>query len=217
MECSDTARFLDAGIEFDANDVGAHLEEYAVPHSAALLARVRETGSPFFTGALARINASWQHLGQNAKVAAAKAGLRPPERNPFMNNVAQAVELVDALDRCAAHLPARWPSRAPWRARASRWRFEVRAGRGVGFTEAPRGALFHDLELDGEGRVVHASIMTPTAQNVANLEADMRLLAEHAGGRRLPEKTSSAWRWKSSCAPTTPACPAACTSGTGWV
>ena len=56
--------------------------------------------------------------------------------------------------------------------------FEVRAGRGVGFTEAPRGALFHDLELDGEGRVVHASIMTPTAQNVANLEADMRVLAE---------------------------------------
>ncbi|MEG0375575.1 MAG: nickel-dependent hydrogenase large subunit, partial [Raoultibacter sp.] len=56
--------------------------------------------------------------------------------------------------------------------------FEVKAGRGVGFTEAPRGALFHDLTLDEEGKVVHASIMTPTAQNVANLEADMRLLAE---------------------------------------
>ena len=56
--------------------------------------------------------------------------------------------------------------------------FEVRAGRGVGFTEAPRGALFHDLTLDAEGRVTHASILTPTAQNVANLEADMRLLAE---------------------------------------
>ena len=35
-----------------------------------------------------------------------------------------------------------------------------------------------ELELDGEGRVVRASILTPTAQNVANLEADMRLLAE---------------------------------------
>ena len=56
--------------------------------------------------------------------------------------------------------------------------FEVRAGRGVGFTEAPRGALFHALELDADGRVTHASIMTPTAQNVANLEADMRQLAE---------------------------------------
>ena len=177
VECSDTARFLDAGIEFDANDVGAHLEEYAVPHSAALLARVRETGSPFFTGALARINASWQHLGQNAKVAAAKAGLRPPERNPFMNNVAQAVELVDALDRCAGICRALAEPGAV-EGSSEPVGFEVRAGRGVGFTEAPRGALFHDLELDAEGRVVHASIMTPTAQNVANLEADMRLLAE---------------------------------------
>ena len=177
VECSDTARFLDAGIEFDANDVEAHLEEYAVPHSAALLARVRETGSPFFTGALARINASWQHLGQNAKVAAAKAGLRPPERNPFMNNVAQAVELVDALDRCAGICRALAEPGAV-EGSSEPADFEVRAGRGVGFTEAPRGALFHDLELDAEGRVVHASIMTPTAQNVANLEADMRLLAE---------------------------------------
>ncbi len=40
-------------------------------------------------------------LSQDAKVAAAKAGLRPPERNPFLNNVAQAVEVVDALGRCA--------------------------------------------------------------------------------------------------------------------
>ena len=149
-----------------------------MPHSAALLARVRATGTPYFTGALARVNASWQHLGQNAKVAAAKAGLRPPERNPFMNNVAQAVELVDALDRCAALCRA--PGRAGRRRGLERAGGASRCGPAtrVGFTEAPRGALFHDLELDGEGRVAHASILTPTAQNVANLEADMRLLAE---------------------------------------
>ena len=56
--------------------------------------------------------------------------------------------------------------------------FTVRAGRGVGFTEAPRGALFHILDINGEGRIERASIMTPTAQNIANLEADMRQLAE---------------------------------------
>lgn len=56
--------------------------------------------------------------------------------------------------------------------------YEVRAGRGVGFTEAPRGCLFHELELDEDGTVLKASIITPTAQNVANLEADMRRLAE---------------------------------------
>ena len=102
VAASRRARFLKAGAEFDADEASERIEEHAVPHSAALFARVRETGRPYFTGALARANASWRHLGQNAKVAAAKAGLRPPEGNPFMNNVAQAVELVDALDRCAA-------------------------------------------------------------------------------------------------------------------
>ena len=112
VECSDQAFFLNAGIVFDANEVQEHIEEHAVPHSAALLARVRETQSPYFTGALARVNASWQNLGQNAKVAAAKAGLRPPEANPFMNNVAQAVEIVDALARRAGRHRQLQPARA---------------------------------------------------------------------------------------------------------
>lgn len=186
VECSDAGFFLNAGIEFDANDVHEHIEEYAVPHSAALLARVRETQDPYFTGALARINASWQNLGQNAKVAAAKAGLRPPEANPFMNNVAQAVELVDALDRCA-NICRMLAEPGAIESSSEPVPFEVKAGRAVGFTEAPRGALFHDLELDVEGRVVHASILTPTAQNVANLEADMRLLAETLVGEGAEE------------------------------
>lgn len=186
VECSDAGFFLNAGIEFDANDVHEHIEEYAVPHSAALLARVRETQDPYFTGALARINASWQNLGQNAKVAAAKAGLRPPEANPFMNNVAQAVELVDALDRCA-NICRMLAEPGAIESSSEPVPFEVKAGRAVGFTEAPRGALFHDLELDAEGRVVHASILTPTAQNVANLEADMRLLAETLVGEGAEE------------------------------
>ncbi len=172
-----TARFSKAGIEFDADQASECFEEYPVGHSAALFSRVRATGDAFFTGALARVNASWQHLSQNAKVAAAKAGLRPPERNPFMNNVAQAVELVDALERCAA-LCRRLAEPDGIEGSSEPVSFDVRAGRAVGFTEAPRGALFHQLELDENGRVVHASIMTPTAQNVANLEADMRLLAE---------------------------------------
>lgn len=173
---SRTARLLDADITFDCDEVGEAIEEHAVPHSAALFSRVRSTGKPFFTGALARINASWQYLSQGAKVAAAKAGLRPPERNPFMNNVAQAVELVDALERCS-EICRRLADDA-FEGTSEPMPFKVRAGRGVGFSEAPRGGVFHDLELDDEGRVKHASIITPTAQNVANLEADMRILAE---------------------------------------
>ena len=170
------ARFADAGEDFDVDDWTAHIEEYAVPHSGALLARVRSTGKPYMTSALARLNVSWPLLSKQAKVAAAKAGLRPPERNPFRNNVAQAVEIVDALERCADL--CRRLAADGFEGSSKPASFEVSAGRGVGYTEAPRGVVLHEMELDSSGRVVHASIITPTSQNVANIEADMRLLAE---------------------------------------
>lgn len=183
------ARFLDAGLTFDADKASDEVEEYEVSHSAALFARCKQTATPFFTGALARINASWGALSQEAKVAAAKAGLRPPERNPYMNNVAQAVEVLDALSRCAGLCRRLAEPDGEFEGGSKPVAFEVKAGTGAGFTEAPRGALFHQLELDDSGRVVHASIMTPTAQNCANLEADMRVLAEAlvANGAEPPE------------------------------
>ena len=171
-----TARFVHAGIDFDPDDVARNIEEYEVDHSAALLARVAATKSNYMTAALARVNASWNNLSRTAKVAAAKAGLRPPELNPFRNNVAQAVELVDALERCAEL--CRRLADDEFEGTSRPVAVVPRAGRAVGFTEAPRGALFHELELDDAGRVVKASIITPTAQNVGNLEADMRLLAQ---------------------------------------
>ena len=170
------ATFVDAGVTFDADEWTTHVEEYAVPHSGALFARVRATGKPYMTSALARLNVSWPLLSKQAKIASAKAGLRPPERNPYRNNVAQAVELVDALERCAEL--CRRLAADEFEGGSAPVPFEVRAGRGVGYTEAPRGVLFHELELDDAGRVVHASIITPTSQNVANMEADMHKLAE---------------------------------------
>lgn len=171
------ATFVHAGVSFDADDVDENVDEYKVDHSAALFARSHATGSNYFTGALARVNASWGKLSKTAKVAAAKAGLRPPELNPFRNNVAQAVELVDALERCAEL--CRRLANDEFEGSSEPVAFTPCAGKGTGFTEAPRGTVFHELELDEEGRVVHASIITPTAQNVANLEGDMLLLAEN--------------------------------------
>lgn len=173
---SDTAIFVRAGYDLSAQDIDSVIEEYAVDHSATFLARERRNGSPYMASALSRINASWSELSEPARFVAAKAGLRPPEFNPFANNIAQAVELVDVLVRCSAL--CRRLAEGDFEGSSKPVDFEVRAGRGVGFTEAPRGALFHEIELDGNGRVVSASILTPTSQNIANIEADMRLLAE---------------------------------------
>jgi coenzyme F420-reducing hydrogenase alpha subunit len=43
-------------------------------------------------------------------------------------------------------------------------------------TEAPRGTLYHRYELDEEGTVVSADIVTPTAHNVAAVEHDIDAL-----------------------------------------
>lgn len=186
---SDTARFVRSEYDFSAQEVEEAIEEYPVGHSAAFLAKARKTGRPYMTAALARINASWDALCKDARYAAAKAGLRPPEYNPFANNIAQAVELVDALDRCAAL--CRRLAADEFAGSSEPVSFTVRAGKGVGFTEAPRGALFHLLKLNEAGRVERASIMTPTAQNIANLEADMRQLAEKMAAADYDEATIS--------------------------
>lgn len=164
-----------AGETFDCAQYNKVVEEYCTAHSAAKFSRVRKTKQTYMVGALARINASWNNLTQRARFAAAKAGLRPPEHNPFNNNVAQAVELVDALERCA--VLCRALAAGECAGTSTPVSFTPKAGRGVGFTEAPRGCVFHDMQFDASGRVVCASIVTPTAQNVANLEVHMKKLA----------------------------------------
>lgn len=171
--------------EFDAAEYRDRIEEYTVGHSAAYFSRRADTKQSFAASALARMNLSWNELTQPARLAAAKAGLRPPATNPYLNNVAQAVELVDVCVRCEAMLR----ELAKGEGDSAPVAFEPRAGRGVGMTEAPRGTLVHDLEFDGEGRVVRASIITPTVHNLSDTERNIRKVAEMLSGQGADEAT----------------------------
>lgn len=174
VQSSNTVRFLQADETFDANEKFDHVDEYTETHSAALFSRVKSTGRTYFTGSLARLNASWDNLSSQAKIAAAKAGIRPPELNTMRNNTAQAIELVDALARCADICR----ELARGEGDSTPVEYTVKAGKAVGVTEAPRGIVFHYMELDENGIVQHADIQTPTCQNLANLENDIHDLAE---------------------------------------
>ena len=174
VQSSNQLELLDEGVVFDAHDFEDYLEEYEVPHSGSLFTREKGSGKAVFTSALSRLNASWDHLSQEAKFASAKAGLRPEERNPMKNNLAQAIEILDALIRCSGICR----ELAKFEGSSKPVPYQVKAGVGVGMTEAPRGVVFHKLEFDADGKVVHASIITPTAQNLASLENDTRHLAE---------------------------------------
>src|SRR4051794_40232235 len=89
----------------------------------------------------------------------AAAGLGQRCDNPFRSIVVRAVELVYALDEALRLVEAYEPP-APCHVEVP-----ARAGIGYGATEAPRGALFHRYELDGDGTIRGARIVPPTAQN----------------------------------------------------
>jgi sulfhydrogenase subunit alpha len=50
----------------------------------------------------------------------------------------------------------------------------ARPGRGTAASEVPRGILFHSYEIGADGRIAAADVITPTAQNCAHLEAQIR-------------------------------------------
>jgi coenzyme F420-reducing hydrogenase alpha subunit len=55
------------------------------------------------------------------------------------------------------------------------WR--SRPGIAAWATEAPRGLLFHRYEVGDDGKVVAATIVPPTSQNQAAIEADLATFA----------------------------------------
>jgi len=149
------------------------VEEYVVPHSTAKYARWNRP--EYMTGALARVNNNFDQLSDGAKTAADDLGLTVPCFNPFMNTAAQAVECVhcleDSLDILNTLLKRGIDPDAECESVTDR------AGSGIGAVEAPRGILFHEYEYDDAGKCRYANHLIPTAQNLANLEADMRAYA----------------------------------------
>jgi coenzyme F420-reducing hydrogenase alpha subunit len=126
----------------------------------------------FMVGALARVNNNFDKLSDNAKNYAEELGLKVPCYNTFMNNFAQFVEVIhsvddsikliesildDGLDKDKAMVDVK-----------------VKAGRGVGVVEAPRGLLIHDYAYDETGKVLKANLIIPTNMNYANIEKDMQ-------------------------------------------
>ena len=109
---------------------------------------------------------------RKAEQAAREAGLGSSCRNPFQSIVVRAVELVQAADEALELIDRYEEPDVP--------AIEVapRPGVGHGATEAPRGMLYHRYELDGDGTILDARIVPPTAQNQRAIEEDLRAVVE---------------------------------------
>ena len=147
--------------------------ERTVKHSHAKFSSYK--GSSFMVGALPRVLLNRDKLEGTAAWLYEKHEGLLTSSNTLMNNLAQAIELVHSVDRCIEDIDILLSNGLK-----DEGLVEVtpREGRGVGAVEAPRGILYHDYTFDEEGCILKANVITPTAQNAANMEKDYRVAAK---------------------------------------
>ncbi len=102
---------------------------------------------------------------------AKEIGLVPPVTDPFQNIGMRAIEAMHALEEVRLEIEAYSQPLRPYVP------YQYKAGTCYGVSEAPRGLLYHSYVVNARGQVERAKIVPPTAQNLARIEEDVRLLA----------------------------------------
>jgi coenzyme F420-reducing hydrogenase alpha subunit len=159
------------GLDLAPGDWMTAFHEIQVPWSNALQARTAQ-GLPYLLGPAARLVLAHEQLHPTAREALSRTGaLDSIRRNPYRSIVARAIELVqvaaEAIDIVDGFE----------RLEEAAVSWEPRPGIAAWATEAPRGLLFHRYEIGDDGLIAAATIVPPTSQNQAAIEADIAAFA----------------------------------------
>jgi len=147
-----------------------HLEKVVLPYSQAPAYKHR--GQPYMVGALARLNLANDRLHEKTKADAAHALAVFPSTDIFHNNLAQAIEILHCIDDAVEVFSRTTFTSEPVPP------LVPRAAVGIGVIEAPRGTLYHKVELGADGIVQRGEIVVPTGQNQINIEQDIARLVQ---------------------------------------
>lgn len=149
---------------------GDYLEHVSIPYSHA--SGYKFAGKVYMTGALARINLAKKFLNEKTQKDVKPFLSMFPSKNIFHNNLAQAIEVLHAIDSSLEiidklKIVVEKPVVSP-----------KKAGTGIGIIEAPRGALYYKLEVAKDGKVIDGRIVVPTGQNQIFIEECIRKYLE---------------------------------------
>jgi len=124
-------------------------------------------GRMYMVGALARLNLNRESLCAETRRDAADALSHFPSANIFSNNLAQAIEMLHAVDASIALISG-------YAGRPEQPKVTPKEGAGIGIIEAPRGTLFHRVEMTEDGKVKRTRVIVPTGQNQMGIEHAIR-------------------------------------------
>ncbi|MCD6397952.1 MAG: Ni/Fe hydrogenase subunit alpha [Spirochaetaceae bacterium] len=181
--------FIDGNIyssdkgEISYKDYRRVTNEYLVPHSTAK--RTRFSRNSYMVGALARFNNNYEWLSDSAKEAAEMLGLKENCYNPYMNTIAQMVELFHIIDNSTAIIDDMLNKGIKDEKPIIP---ELKNCTGIGAVEVPRGILFHEYTYNDKGLIIKANCIIPTGQNLQNIEDDMNEIVPKAIKLRTREE-----------------------------
>ncbi|WP_415904561.1 Ni/Fe hydrogenase subunit alpha [Neptuniibacter sp. QD48_55] len=154
-----------SGLNITEDDYETYFAESQSPHSTALWSHLN--GQDYLVGPLARINLNHQQLPDFLQKLLCKLGNPFPSQNMFHSMLARGVEICFALDEAIKLLEA---YESPEKSAVE---VSPRAGTGYGWSEAPRGMLWHRYTVNEAGLITEAKIVPPTSQNQARIEQDL--------------------------------------------
>ena len=189
---SDDFSFLSGLIKNSAGKIIAetefrnYLEKVMIPYSQARGFKLN--GNLMMVGALARLNLAKQNLQSKTKIDASKYLDIFPSNNIFHNNLAQAIEILHAIDTSIAIIDSLNIITAE-----NPVKIIPKQSVGVGVIEAPRGTLYHQYDIDSGGVIKKAEIIVPTGQNQILIEKGIyeqteRLLLEDADKEKITQE-----------------------------
>jgi len=144
------------------------IKEEVRPYSTAKFSTINDD-EIYYVSPLARVNINKQFLTDDAKALIKQFGMKLPDFNPFHNNLARVVELMHCADE-GIEILDKYILKPP---KEDNKDFRIKAGTGTIATEAPRGLLNHSYDVNKEGIIQRADVITPTAHNTNKIEDDI--------------------------------------------
>ncbi len=167
----------DGGV-YSQSDYERVTNETVIRHSYAKHSSYKD--KPFMVGSLPRVNLNYRKLEDAAAELYREHKNKLRSGNAISNNLAQAIELVHSVERSNAIIVELLANELEQEPLAE---FDVYPARGINAVEAPRGLLYHDYTFNEDGNIMRSNIITPTAQNAANIEKDAKVITENLSDR----------------------------------
>jgi len=123
---------------------------------------------------MARFNLNFDQLTPRCQDAARAAGLDGACHNPFQSIVVRGIEILYACEEALRVIETYERPDHP------ALEVDPSGKTRCGFTEAPRGSLYHRYQVDAQGEITAAKIVPPTSQNQKTIERDLhRFVPRH--------------------------------------